>query len=606
MLISAYQISKSFGARTLFSQLTFTLEEGDRIGLIGPNGAGKSTLLRILASQTDPSGGKLSCKQGLKIGFLEQVPSFRSGATILSTIIEGCEHPDDWESQALVRELISRVGLGEFAEDTSIDILSGGWKKRLALARELVKKPDLLLLDEPTNHMDVEGIAWLETYLLHAPFAVLTITHDRLFLQRVSNRIIELDPRHEGGLLNVQGDYVKYLGVRKNLILAQEKREIILKNTLRRETEWLGQGAKARSTKQQARIKKTYELSEQVEELGIRNQSKTARIDFVSAERNPKRLLEAKELSKTYGEKVIFSDLDLTLTPQARIGILGQNGAGKSTLIRVLLGEEAPTSGSLFRSDQLRVAYFDQTREALDPKLTLSETLCPKGDHVIYNGKSVHIRSYLDRFLFSSSQMDMHVERLSGGEQSRLLIARLMLIPANLLVLDEPTNDLDIATLNVFEQCLIDFAGAVILVTHDRYFLDQVATQLLAFSPLPSNTSTLTLFSGFKQWEEWLLDQAKLNRSSISTKRRESSRPANKVKLTFKERNELECMEKTISDSEETLKRLTHESLLPENRSNPEVLVDLSTRMAETEIQIGRLYDRWAELEKKQAEFLAL
>jgi ABC transport system ATP-binding/permease protein len=594
-------LSKSFGARPLFSNLTFAIEEGDRIGLIGPNGAGKSTLLRILSSQAEPSDGELSFQQGLKVGFVEQVPRFSAGATVLSTVLEGFAHPDDWESQGAAREFISRVGLSEFPEETSVEILSGGWKKRLALARELAKKPDLLLLDEPTNHMDVEGIAWLETLLSRAPFAVVVITHDRLFLQRVSNRIIELDPRHAGGLLVVQGDYVKYLGVREQVILAQETREIVLKNTLRRETEWLRQGARARSTKQQARIKKAYELQRDVEELGIRNQTRIARIDFVSAERNPKKLVEAKRLSKAYGSAVVFSDLDLILGPGARVGILGRNGAGKTTLIRTLLGEEPPTSGHVFRSNQLKVAYFDQTREALNPELTLCQTLCSKGDRVEYNGQIVHIRSYLDRFLFPASQMETKVGCLSGGEQSRLLIARLMLNPANLLVLDEPTNDLDIATLNVLEQCLQEFAGAVLLVTHDRYFLDQVTTQLLAFPPLASEERKLTLLSDFGQWEAWMSDQAELGRPMKAFETtREVSAPLQKPKLTFGEKIELEGMEEAISESEELLRRLAQESSLPENVSNPMALSDLSTRMAEAQIQIDRLYDRWADLEKKR------
>jgi ATP-binding cassette subfamily F protein uup len=241
--------------RPLFSGLTFTIEEGDRIGLIGPNGAGKSTLLKILSGQIPHNDGEIHNQQGLRIGLLEQAPKFKEDATIFSSILEGTHDPDDWECMSLVHEYISKLGLTQFGEDTPIASLSGGWKKRVALARELVKNPDLLFLDEPTNHMDIEGITWLEDFLSRARFAVLTITHDRLFLQRVSNRIIELDPRHAGGLLSVQGDYVKYLEIRDQLILAQENRETILKNTLRRETQWLRQGAKARTTKQQARIK---------------------------------------------------------------------------------------------------------------------------------------------------------------------------------------------------------------------------------------------------------------------------------------------------------------------------------------------------------------
>ncbi|MCB1198250.1 MAG: ABC-F family ATP-binding cassette domain-containing protein, partial [Deltaproteobacteria bacterium] len=478
MLISTHQLSKTYGALPLFSGLTFTISDNDRIGLIGPNGAGKSTLLKILAGQITSYEGNISKKQGLSIGYLEQTPIFTEGKNIFDSIMEGALDPDDWQLQSQASEYISKMGLNAFAETTTIETLSGGWKKRVALARELIKKPNVLLLDEPTNHMDIEGITWLENFLSAVRFAVVTITHDRLFLQRVSNRIIEINPRHEGGLLNVQGDYMKYIEIRDQLILSQEKREVILKNTLRRETAWLKAGVKARTTKQKARIQQAGTLKTQVENLTQRNIDQTARLAFVGAEKLPKRLIEVSHLSKKYKDHTIFENLTLTIGPGSRIGLIGKNGAGKSTLIRTLLSTEKASAGKVFHADQLQVAYFDQNREDLDLEQTLSNAICPDGDHVQYNGNMIHVRSYLDRFLFTKQQYDMKVGTLSGGEQSRLLVARLMLQPANLLILDEPTNDLDIATLNVLEQCLQDFPGAIILVSHDRYFLDQISNQL--------------------------------------------------------------------------------------------------------------------------------
>lgn len=579
--------------KPLFSGLTFTIEDEDRIGLIGPNGAGKSTLLKILAGQITHNDGDISRKQGLRIGYLEQSPQFAEGDTIYTAILAGTHDPDDWESMSAVHEYISKLGLTEFGEDALVNNLSGGWKKRVALARELVKNPDILFLDEPTNHMDIEGITWLEDFLSRSRFAVLTITHDRLFLQRVSNRIIELDPRHAGGMLSVQGDYMKYIEIRDQLILAQENREIILKNTLRRETQWLRQGAKARTTKQQARIKAQGELEKQVEGLEERNINRTARLSFVQSERNPKKLLEVKNITKVYDGKTIFSDVSFVLSPGSRVGILGQNGAGKSTLIRTILGNEEPTSGSVFRSDQLKVAYFDQTRDALDPEVTLYKTLCPVGDFVEFNGQSIHIRSYLDRFLFTPLQMNMKVGALSGGEQSRLLVARLMLTPANLLILDEPTNDLDMATLNVLEQCLVDFNGAIILVTHDRYFLDQVATKLLAFPPKESDSHGLVWFADFAQWEAW---EPSLKSEIKKESNSEKTAPVKKQKLSFKEQFELDNMEKTIHDAEEKLEKLNAESSKPENASNAGLLTELSHQMMDLQSEINRLYARWTEL----------
>jgi ABC transport system ATP-binding/permease protein len=596
-IVGAHQISKTFGARSLFSGLTFAIEQGDRIGLIGPNGAGKSTLLRMIASLTSADSGTLSLQKGLRVGFLEQVSTFAPEATLQSSILEGAPHPEDWENIALAQETVSKFELDRFPSDIQISTLSGGWKKRIALAREMMKKPDLLLLDEPTNHLDVESILWLENFISKANFATLTITHDRLFLQRIANRILELDPRHAGGLLSVPGDYLHYLDVREQLIASQERREIILKNTLRRETEWLRQGAKARTTKQQARIQRAEDLKQEVEDLSIRNQTRTARLDFQSAEKNPKRLVEARKISKKYGEQVIFSDLDLFITPGSRIGLLGRNGAGKSTLIRVLLNMEEASSGTVISSDQLSVAYFDQTREALDPNVTVSKTLCPSGDHVIYRGTSVHIKSYLSRFLFTPSQMDMAVGKLSGGEQSRLLIARLMLTKANLLVLDEPTNDLDMATLNVLEECLLEFSGAIILVTHDRYFMDQVANKILGF-PVAGQGSQLIPFANLSQWEEWHVQAQKVSSKEKKEAVRVIETPSNKKKkLSFKDQRELDSMETNIHTLEKKLAVLTSQSTHPDHASDSVQLAKIFQEIADTQAEIERLFQRWSELE---------
>ena len=459
ILVSAYQLRKSFGARPLFDGLSFVIESGERIGLIGPNGAGKSTLLRILASQLTADEGQISFQKGLKVGFLEQTPPLDPHATVEATVLSGTSDPHDWENIALAHELLSKLSLDgeEVSPQAPVGKLSGGWKKRVALARELARRPDVLLLDEPTNHLDIESILWLESFLAKAPFATLTITHDRLFLQRIANRILELDRRNPGGLLHVRGDYATYLETKEQLLATQQQHELVMKNTLRRETEWLRRGAKARTTKQQARIQRAENLKEEVSELEFRNQSKIARLDFQSADRAPNRLLEARKISKAYGNRTLFTDTDIFLGPGSRIGLLGANGCGKSTLIRVLVGDEPPDTGSLLRAEGLSIVYFEQSRETLDPKLTVAQTVAPKGDHVNYQGRFVHVRSYLDRFLFRTEQVDMAVARLSGGEQSRLCLAKLMLQKADVLVLDEPTNDLDVATLDVLEECLAEF-----------------------------------------------------------------------------------------------------------------------------------------------------
>ncbi len=606
ILISAHKLSKSFSSNVLFTDLTFSVQSEDRIGLIGPNGMGKSTLLKILSKQLLADTGELSFSSGIKIGYLEQDPSFQGDFTIFQTLVEGLD-PEDWDSQGFAHEYISRFNLLQFGEETPVSQLSGGWKKRVALARELIKKPDLLLLDEPTNHLDIEGIMWLENFLSREKFATIIVTHDRLFLQRVSNQIIELDKRHSDGLLKVKGDYAKYTEVRERLISSQERREVILKNTLRRETQWLRRGAKARSTKQQARIDRASELKNKVENLSQRNLTRKAGFEFKSIDRNPKKLIVAEKISKSYGETIIFDELSLKISSKSRIGILGRNGAGKSTLIRVLLGLESPTSGSVFQAEQLKYAYFDQTRAALDPELTVTEILCPSGSHVDYCGKSVHIRSYLDRFLFSSRQASMAVGKLSGGEQSRLMIALLMLKRSNLLILDEPTNDLDLSSLTILEECIKEFNGAVILVTHDRYFLDQVADELIAFpsdGPVSDlGEKRLVTFSDFLQWESWHQKNSRTSSYLKSKTQKESGKGQTKgikKRLSFTEQFEFDGMEERIQKIEEKLEQLTSESMLPANATNSTKLTEISAKISTIKREIEMLYKRWDELEEKQ------
>lgn len=602
ILVNASGIRKAFASRPLFEEVTFTIEGGERIGLIGPNGAGKSTLLRILASQTSIDEGTLAFQRGLKVGFLEQVPKFTADATIHSTVLEGTADPYDWECMAKAEEIMSKLSLND--PEMLVEKLSGGWKKRVALARELARTPDLLLLDEPTNHLDVASILWLENQLAEAPYATLTITHDRLFLQRIANRIWELDRRNPNGLLTVKGDYLHYLETKEQLMAAQERREVVLKNTLRRETEWLRQGAKARTTKQQARIQRAGELKDVVSELSYRNQVRTARLDFQGSDKNPKKLIEARKISKSYGARKIFSNLDLMLTPGSRVGLLGANGCGKSTLVRVLLGAEEADQGTVTRSDSLSVAYFEQNRESLNPLVTLAKTICPQGDYVDYRGGRVHIRSYLNRFLFTTGQMEMAVGKLSGGEQSRILIAQLMLKEANLLVLDEPTNDLDMATLNVLEECLNEFSGSVLLVTHDRYFLDQVATQILAFGETDSEKGKITAFASMEQWEQWYSQQetdARLSIKSDPSAVTEEIQTTKKKRLGFKDQRELDSMEERIHQAEEALAQITIESEKPKNRSNPARLVEITQEMTRLQSEINLLYSRWSELEAKSS-----
>ncbi len=610
ILINAHQLSKSFTATPLFEKITFSIESGERIGLIGPNGAGKSTLLKILAGIATSDEGTLSIQRGLKVGYLEQLPQFKAEATVESTVMEGSKNPPhdgiyDWEDVARAQEIMSKLSLGEefgIPPETRVENLSGGWKKRVALARELLKEPDLLLLDEPTNHLDIESILWLEELLAHSSFSTVTITHDRLFLQRISNRILELDRRNAGGLLSVRGDYAAYLDLKQELMTTQQLHETKLKNTLRRETEWLRRGAKARQTKQQARIQQAGALKNQVEELNRRNQNLKVNLDFQNQEKNPKKLIEAKAISKSYSGEVIVPLTTILLTPKSRVGLIGKNGCGKSTLIRLLMGIEKPDSGEVFHAERIEVAYFEQNRETLNPKISVQNTILPKGDYVDFAGNKVHIKSYLARFLFSYEQMGLAVEKLSGGEQSRLLLAKLMLKKANVLILDEPTNDLDMATLDVLEEVLQEFNGAVILVTHDRYFMDHVSNKLLAFGIDERGEKKLEPLVGLDQWEVWYDDQEVLRKNLKQNSLSQSvptpaEAPKKKRKLSFKEQREWGSMEGNIRKTEEELELATKESLKPENLSNAAHLTKISIKIADLQAKLDKLYARWAELE---------
>ena len=406
----------------------------------------------------------------------------------------------------------------------------------------------------------------------------------------------------------VAGDYGAYVRAKAESMHAQERREVVLRNTLRRETEWLRRGAAARSTKQQARIARHGDLAGEVEELGTRNVKRTAVLEFQAAERRPRRLIEARGVDKRYGERTIFAGVDVTVAPGTRLALLGPNGCGKSTLLRVLLGEEQPSAGSVFRADGLAVSYFAQARDALDPERSVADTVCPDGDYVSFRGARVHVRGYLDRFLFESGQSDMAVGKLSGGEQSRLLLAQLMLREAQVLVLDEPTNDLDLATLSVLEETLTEFDGAVLLVSHDRYFVDRVATTILAFDATATAAATVTPFADLGQWEAWRAERAAAPADSGAAAAQPTTaattpapQAAGRSALSYKEQREYDGIEASIAAAEAALRETIADSERPENVSDHSRLVELLAAVVKRQTEVNQLYARWAELEAKLA-----
>src|SRR5437762_5347072 len=478
LLLSCEDVSKAYGTRSLFDSLTLGLFEGDQAGLVGPNGSGKSTLLKILAGDTTPDRGSRSLRNGVRVGYVPQDPVFRAGRTVDDVLIASLADVEEEDRPGRLAHALGRSGFAD--GHAAVDTLSGGWRKRLAIARELAAAPDILLMDEPTNHLDVEGILWLEDPLTERSRAFLVVSHDRYFLEHVATRMLELNRVYPDGLFEAEGRYSEFLARRDEFLRGQAAYEDALANTVRREIEWLRRGAKARSTKAKGRIKEAGRLIEELEDRRARGVAATAGIDFTSSQRRTRRLLAARGLTVSRGGRRLVSGLDLVVTPGTHVGLIGPNGSGKTTLLDVLAGTLPPDAGEIERADQLRIVRFEQARSGLDPTESLRRALAPEGDAVTWQGRSIHVASWARRFLFRPEQLEVPVGRLSGGEQARILVARLMREPADLLILDEPTNDLDIPTLEVLEDSLAEFDGGLVLVTHDRFMLERVSTVILA------------------------------------------------------------------------------------------------------------------------------
>ncbi|HAF94539.1 MAG: hypothetical protein A2021_09340 [Elusimicrobia bacterium GWF2_52_66] len=508
ILLSCQNLSKTFGARPLFENLSFGLSEGERTGLIGPNGAGKSTLLKILAGREAPDSGAVTARRGLRLGYLPQQDLFEpapAGWSVREEVVRALQGLglQDYEIDIRADSGLAAAGLTDPARQVSE--LSGGWRKRLAILAQAAREPDLLLLDEPTNHLDIEGVLWLERFISDLKFSFLVVTHDRRFLERVTNRVIELNKRYPEGHFSSAGNYSQFLENREAFFDAQAAREDSVRNIVRGEIAWLRKGPRARATKQKARIDRAGELINELSDLEYHNaQGRAADIDFTAGDRQGNRLIYAVKAVKSMGGRKLFGPLDLTLRPGDKLGLVGGNGSGKSTLIKMLAGQLAPDSGTSKQAEGLRVVTFDQHRAQLNLDHTLKRALCGNGEHVHYKGSAIHVRGWASRFLFRQEQLDMPLRQLSGGEQARVLIAGFMLQPADVLFLDEPTNDLDLQSLEVLESSMQEFPGALVLVTHDRYLLERVSLRLLALD----GRGNARFFADLPQWENWMAEQA--------------------------------------------------------------------------------------------------
>jgi ABC transport system ATP-binding/permease protein len=593
VILSAHSLFKSFGTQILFSNLSFTISQGERIGLVGPNGAGKSTLLKILVGSESPNQGHISRRQGLRVGYASQMPEF-APLPLEEVLTREINHPDSTDALTRARILLSKA---QFADPTqNASTLSGGWKKRLDIARAMMQEPDLLILDEPTNHLDLEGILWLEKFLLRERIPYVVVSHDRYFLDNVSNKVIELNRCYPQGLFISDGNMSAFMEHREAFLDGQAKQEKDLAAMVKSEVDWLRRSPKARTTKSQSRVDKAYQLMDELSEVKTRNKKPKVDIEFSASERETRKLLTGKNLGKTLGGRTLFKGIDITLSPGTRLGIMGKNGTGKTTLLKILAGLIPQDAGTLKYAENLNLVYFDQHRELISPDITLREALSPTGDRVNCRGQMIHVNGWAKKFLFSPDRLELRVRYLSGGERARLQIAKLMLQPADILFLDEPTNDLDIETLEVIEENLTEFPGAVVLISHDRCLVDRVCNQILGLDM----SLEQQYFADYRQWEKAFSEgssRKESQKSSLEQKTLSSSTSLTKLKkLSYKEQKELEGMESTVMLLEAEIDTLHMKTEDPALQQDAQKSLEAYQLLGEAQQKLEVLYTRWQHL----------
>ncbi len=603
-IINCQAITKTFGLVPVFKDMEFTIHDGDRIGIIGPNGAGKSTLLKILAGIDAADSGIISNRRGLSTGYVAQHDEFPAGKSVRDVLTAAVGIDRRASDLGRIESMIGRAGFQD--ADAEATKLSGGWKKRLAICVQLIREPELLLLDEPTNHLDLDGIDWLEELLAQANFTYAVISHDRYFLENACTTIVDINRLYPGGNFIVKGGYGEYMRRKAEFMEGQASQIASMANKVRMETEWLNRGAQARSTKQQARIKSATALKEDLESTQNRTRRQKVEFEFSASHRKTKKLIEVKDVGKAYSDRTLFSNVSFLLGPGMRLGLVGPNGSGKSTLLKILQKNVTPDTGTVDHADQLKVVYYDQHREDLPEQQTLKRALAEDSDFVNAQGRSIHVTTYAKSFGFDTKQLETVVNKLSGGERARLLIARMLQRPADVLILDEPTNDLDIDSLETLEESLLSFPGAVILVTHDRYLMDRVSTGVLGLD----GSGDHGFFADYSQYVKYqcgreLLRTSKINSSSGSTQKSESldnqtKRTSNKTKkLSYMEQREWDAMETNIMNAEDALALAQTKAQDPAISSNSVKLQEACRAVELAQSTIDQLYIRWAELEAK-------
>ena len=593
-LITLSDVQLAYGHHPLLDHAELTVQTGERIGLIGRNGAGKSSLLRLLDGRSAPDDGEVMRLGGLKVSTVEQEPELEPDLTVLESLCGNLSESEDWQRPSRAQALIEQLGLDADEKTAS---LSGGMRKRVALARALADEPDLLLLDEPTNHLDFEGIAWLEALLLNARCSVIVITHDRRFLDAVSTRIVELD---RGKLHSFPGNFTQWQQRKAEWLEAEQQQNARFDKFLAQEEVWIRKGVEARRTRNEGRVRRLEQLRR--DRAARRERQGNVRLAVSEGQRSGKLVAELENVSHYYGDKCIVRDLSTVILRQDRIGLVGPNGAGKTTLLKIILGRLQPSSGTVKLGTNLTVGYFDQMRAQLDESASLADTINPGSEWIEIGNQRKHVMSYLEDFLFPPARAQSPVSSLSGGERARLVLARMFARPTNVLVLDEPTNDLDIETLELLEELLQDYAGTVLLVSHDREFLNNVVTQTLAAE---GDGHWGEYVGGYDEWVAQRPEPAgtpaarpRKKEPAPAMDRAKSARPG---RITSWELRELEGLPDAIAAIEARqaglAEKLADGSLY---RDAPDEVDAINQELHTLEQELESLFARWEALEEKR------
>jgi ATP-binding cassette subfamily F protein uup len=598
--VNLQSITLAFGGNQLFGEVNLTVEQGEKVALVGRNGSGKSTLLKLIAGIVRPDAGTVAIQKGLRPAYLDQTVPGEMPGSVFDIVDEGRNRIQDpaetevgWERRQQVEKVISQLGLDK---DRVFNSLSAGLKRQVLLARALVAGPDILLLDEPTNHLDIDSIKRLEEILLRCTGALVFVTHDRMFLQKIATRIVEID---RGKLFDQLCDYATFLERREAAREIEDTQNALFDKKLEKEEHWVRGGIKARRTRNEGRVRELQKMREI--RRARRERPDMVRLAAQEAERSGKLVVKAQNISFSYNGVPVITDFSTTVMKGDRVGILGPNGSGKTTLLRILLGELQPSSGSIRLGTNLQISYFDQLREQLDENKTVQENVVEDGDFVIINGKRRHIIGYLQDFLFSADQARSYVSLLSGGERNRLLLARLFTRPSNLLVLDEPTNDLDLETLELLEDYLMNYAGTILLVSHDRAFINNVVTSTLVFE---GNGVVKEYIGGYDDW----LRQRPVE---IKPAKAQAEKPAvgqiqvpkSKPRFGFRQQKELETLPQTIqaleTEQEELYRAMGDHDFYKKDKSE---IIAQQERLEVVKKLLADSYSRWEELEKLKSE----